>query len=200
MYFRECRRSHRPPVVENGFCAISRTTQVLNPRGGDPRRVVRGVLALCTLIFGAVVLAAASPQTSPVTVDDAKPTRQIDLTKLGYQGLSAEGRLMTTVNVTINFVDANHLLLTFNPKKMFKRDPACPPSHKDRIVQAQVIDLGTGKVVHEASWYLHDEHRYLWPLGDGRFLLRKLNSLYVLDQDLHEKLLMESPSRCFGPG
>lgn len=100
---------------------------------------------------------------------------------------------MTTANVTLNFVDDNHVLFTFNPKKLFTRDPACPPSHKDRIIQAQVIDLGTGKVVHEASWYLHDEHRYLWPLGEGHFLLRKLNILYVVDQDLNEKLLMESP-------
>lgn len=137
-------------------------------------------------------MAFASSQADQLT-DTAKPSRQIDLAKLGYQGLSAEGRLMTTANVTLNFVDDNHVLLTFNPKKLFQRDPACPPSHKDRIIQAQIIELGTGKVVREASWYLHDEHRYLWPLAEGHFLLRKLNSLYELDSGLHEKLLLESP-------
>src|SRR5450631_1052232 len=200
MYFRECRRWHRPPVVENGFCPTTSTTQVFKSRR---KRLGRGVwrgLVVDALIFGWAVLAVASPQANPAPADDSKPTRQIDLMKLGYQGLSAEGRLMTTVNVTINFVDTNHLLLTFNPKKMFKRDPACPPSHKDRMMQAQVIDLGTGKVIHEASWYLHDEHRYLWPLGDGHFLLRKLNSLYLLDQDLHEKLLMQSPKELLWTG
>jgi len=121
--------------------------------------------------------------------------RQIDLTKLGYQGLSAEGRMMTTANVTINYVDGQHLLFTFNPKKLFTRDPACPPSHQDRMIQAQVMEVATGKVVHQASWYLHDERRYLWPLGDGHFLLRKLNSLYDVDSDLREKLLLASPKQ-----
>ena len=145
------------------------------------------------LIFACAAFVLAAPQTAPASPADSKPTREIDLAKLGYQGLSAESRLMTTANVTINFVDDTHVLFTFNPKKLFQRDPACPPSHKDRIIQAQVIDVGTGKVVRQASWYLHDERRYLWSLGDGKFLLRKLDSLYVLDQDLHESLLMASP-------
>src|SRR5262249_48388584 len=38
-----------------------------------------------------------------------------------------------------------------------------------------------------------DHQRYLWTLGSGRFLLRRLNSLYVVDSELHEKLLMTSP-------
>src|SRR5450432_1978715 len=195
MHFPEGRRSSRPVVVENRFCAAAPSAPLLNFGGRNLSRtagvMTRGALASCALILGCAALALASPQTTPV--DDSEPTRQIDLAKLGYQGLSEEGRLMTTANVTVNFVDDNHVLFTFNPKKLFQRDPACPPSHKDRIIQAQVIDLGTGKVVHEASWYLHDEHRYLWTLGEGHFLLRKLNSLYVVDQDLHEKLLLESP-------
>ena len=128
------------------------------------------------------------------------PARNLDLAKLGYQGLSAENRLMTTTNVTVNFVDNEHLLFTFNPKKLFQRNPECPPSHKDRIVQAQVIELATGKVTHESSWYLHDERRYLWPLGDGHFLLRKLDSLYDLDADLHERLLLQSPKQLLWTG
>ena len=146
------------------------------------------LILICNLLAIAVAAQANQP-----AADAATPSRQIDLAKLGYQGLSAEGRMMTTANVTVNFVDDNHVLFTFNPKKLFQRDPACPPSHKDRIIQAQVIELDSGKVVREASWYLHDERRYLWPLGEGRFLLRKLNSLYVVDSDLHQKLLLESP-------
>jgi VWFA-related protein len=158
--------------------------------GGDGLRFCR-VLLSCALVWGWTVL--AFPQASPSSAVDSTPVRQIDLAKLGYQGLSSESRLMTTANVTVNFLDDNHLLLTFNPKKLFQRDPACPPSHKDRSIQAEVIELASGRVVRQASWYLHDEHRYLWPLGDGHFLLRKLNSLYQVDQELHEKLLLESP-------
>ena len=161
------------------------------------RRIRRGLMLggmLGVLICVCAVIATAD-QPASSTASDASPARQIDLSKLGYQGLSAEGRMMTTSNITINYVDANHVLFTFNPKKLFQRDPACPPTHQDRIIQAQVIDVGTGTVVHQASWYVHDERRYLWPLGEGRFLLRKLNSLYEVDSDLHEKLLLESPKQ-----
>src|SRR5712692_3792882 len=85
------------------------------------------------LVCGLAVLALAAPQASQTPTDAAKPTREIDLAKLGYQGLSAEGRLMTTTNVTVNFLDNNHLLFTFNPKKLFQRNPECPPTHKDPV-------------------------------------------------------------------
>ena len=176
-------------VNENFFIlGAPGSTQLLRDR-----RVRRGLMLWVLICACAVIAMADQPASSPA--GDAAPSRQIDLTKLGYQGLSAEGRMMTTSNVTINYVDDRHLLLTFNPKKLFQRDPACPPTHQDRIIQAQVVEIGTGTVVHQASWYVHDERRYLWPLGDGRFLLRRLNSLYEVDSDLHEKLLLESPKQ-----
>jgi len=96
-------------------------------------------------------------------------------------------------NVSLNFVDAEHVLLTFNPKKMVKRLPGCPPEHDDRLVHAAVLEVPSGKVVREADWYLHDHRRYLWPLGPGKVLLRRLNSLYSVDANLRETLLLSLP-------
>jgi VWFA-related protein len=123
-----------------------------------------------------------------------KPSARIELSDVGYHGPSRSDRLLEDEpNVSLNFVDANHLLLTFNPRKLFQRLPGCPPEHQDRLVHAVVLEVPGGKVVHEADWYLHDRRRYLWPLGPGKFLLRKLNGLYVVDSALHENLLMSSP-------
>src|ERR1700687_262442 len=94
----------------------------------DP--LLSGLRAL--VLIGSLLTIAVAAQVVPPAADSAVPSRQIDLAKLGYQGLSAEGRMMTTANVTLNFVDGSHVLLTFNPKKLFQRDPKCPPSHKDR--------------------------------------------------------------------
>ena len=52
-----------------------------------------------------------------------------------------------------------------------------------------IFDLASSKVVKETDWYLHDYRPYLWSLSPGHLLLRKLNSLYLLDSDLHETLL-----------
>ncbi len=59
-------------------------------------------------------------------------------------------------------------------------------------MHALILEIPSGKVVKETDWYLHDRRRYLWPLGSGRFLLRRLNDLYVVDSSLQEKLLMTS--------
>ena len=85
------------------------------------------------------------------------------------------------------------MLVTFNPKKLFKRLPECPPSHADRQVHAMVIAVPGGAVVKEVDWYLHDSRRYVWRLGDGRVLVRRLNKLYEVNSNLEEKLIFDSP-------
>jgi VWFA-related protein len=117
---------------------------------------------------------------------------RINLSVVGYHGLSRMARLTDEAGLSLDFVDRDHVLVTFNPKKLVTRHPDCPPDHADRLVHAAVLDVSGGKAVKEADWYLHDHRRYIWSLGSGQFLLRKLNSLYLVDTDLHEKLRMNS--------
>ncbi|HMK22389.1 MAG TPA: VWA domain-containing protein, partial [Terriglobales bacterium] len=93
----------------------------------------------------------------------------------------------------VDFLDSDHVLLTFNPKKLFKRLPECPSTHSDRLMHAAVIELSSGRIVREADWYLHDMHRYTWNLGAGHILLRRLNNLYEVNANLEEKLIYSSP-------
>ena len=61
------------------------------------------------------------------------------------------------------------------------------------IVVEYDLEVSTGQVLKETDWFLHDARRYLWRLGSGKVLLRKLNSLYAVGADLHEKLLLTLP-------
>ena len=131
-------------------------------------------------------------QLKPADIPPLTPAK-IDLAKLGYQGLSAPVRLSGETHVSLDFIDTRHVLLTYNPKKLFKRLPACPPSHNDRLIHADVIEVPSGNIVRETEWYLHDVRRYLWPLGSGRFLLRRLNQLYEINANLEERLVLDSP-------
>lgn len=150
----------------------------------------------CSLLCVFPLLASGAPQNGPANIADAdKPSQQISLTAFGYKGLSPLSRFTTQNDLTINFLDNDHVLFTYNPKKIVARRPECPASHKDHSIQAGVLDLASGKLIREASWYMHDEHRYLWPLGQGHFLLRILNSLYELDSNLQQKLLIELPQQ-----
>jgi len=145
---------------------------------------------ICISLIAGTCLTGFSQQ-----VQKAKnhPDAEIDLSAIGFHGLAASARLAAQANVSLDFVDDDHVLLTFNPKKMFTRHPECPPTHDDRLIHAVVLSVPGGKVVREADWYLHDHERYLWALGSGHFLLRRLNTLYLVDSELHEKVLMMFP-------
>jgi VWFA-related protein len=143
----------------------------------------------CALLLSPLSFASAEENAK---ASDPKPSSVIDIASTGYPLLSRTERLADDANVTLNFVDDNHVLLTFNPKKLFQRHPDCPASHDDRLIRAVILEVPSGKIVQTADWYVHDHRRYLWPMGSGRFLLRRLNSLYLVDSTLHEKLLLQS--------
>ena len=145
--------------------------------------LIGAVIFLCQLGFGQTKSISTSPE----------PSKRIELQSLGFQQLSEMARRSGAVNLSLDFLDRDRILFTFNSKKLINRRPECPPTHDDRNVHAAVLDASTGKVLSQADWYLHDSRRYIWPLSSGRFLLRELNSLFVVDAELKEKLLWASP-------
>lgn len=151
---------------------------------------LRRVLCFASAVLLSFPIASAQANPKPPTPE---PSALIDIAGIGYPQLSRTERLLDDANVTLDFVDEDHVLLTFNPKKLFPRLPSCPPEHDDRLIRAVILEIPTGKVVRAEDWYLHDHRRYLWSLGSGKFLLRRLNNLYLVDATLHEKLLLQSP-------
>ena len=144
----------------------------------------------CLFVACIAICSVALAETGPPT---PAPTKRLDLSTVGYQELSAMARRSGQANLSLDFLDSDHVLFTFNPKKLFRRLPDCPPTHDDRLIHAAVLEVSTGKILKGTDWYLHDARRYLWPLGSGRVLLRKLNSLYSVGTDLQEKRLLASP-------
>jgi VWFA-related protein len=157
------------------------------------RRFYFASAAAVLFVFLCSTISIAAAQSDRQT-KDPDPQIRIDLSPAGYQDLSAMARRSPAANLSLNFLDNDHVLFTFNPKRLFARLPDCPPTHEDRLVDAAVFEVSTGRVVRQTEWYLHDSRRYLWSFGEGRVLLRRLNSFYVVDSDLHEKLLLSSPN------
>jgi len=108
----------------------------------------------------------------PCFAKGAEPPLRLPLESLGYQPLSA--RLLTAGGTlaTVNFIDDQHLLVTFSVRRLMKRMPDALPDDEDRTVEAVVLHLPTGNVLARTHWRLHDSGQYLWNLGHGRFLLR----------------------------
>ena len=143
-----------------------------------------------------VLVCLAESRVAAGQMKPAPPNAQVDLSTFGYSGLSPLNRFTERFNLSLNFVDPDHLLFTFNAhsaQELLERRPDCAPRNSCHQIRAIVIDLRNNEVTAKADWYLYDYRRYLWPMGNGRFLVRRSNSLYLVGSDLQEKLLYSSP-------
>jgi hypothetical protein len=111
---------------------------------------------------------------------DPDPTIRIPLEPMGFQSILPEFLLSGNSMLTVNFVDDDHLLVTFGLRRLMKRDPDDPPNDDDRTVGAALVELPSGKVIAKTQWRLHDRGQYLWALGHGRFLLRVRDNLTMI--------------------
>lgn len=103
---------------------------------------------------------------------DPEPAMRIPLSQMGYQTLSSDFLLSGSSMLTVDFIDKEHLLVTFQVRRLMKREVNQPADEQDRTVGAFVVELASGKILARTEWRLHDRSQYLWSLGQGRFLLR----------------------------
>ena len=104
---------------------------------------------------------------------------RVELGPMGYEGLQSDYLLAGSPMLTVDFVDDTHLLVTFEVRRLMKRETKPQPGESDRTVEACLVEIPGGKVLARAEWRLHDRSQYLWNLGDGRFLLRVHDELSV---------------------
>src|SRR5882757_534185 len=113
----------------------------------------------------------------PCFAKGAEPPLRLPLESLGYQPLSTRLLSAGGTLATVSFIDDQHLLVTFNVRRLMNRLPDALPGDEDRTVEAVVLHLPTGKVLARTHWRVHDSGQYLWNLGQGRFLLRIRDTL-----------------------
>ena len=126
-----------------------------------------------------LLICGAPLQAAPKGGAIATPEHRIPLANLGYRAVTQpiivrEGYTMSTVDL----IDDEHVLVTFNARKLIPRLPEDSEGDQDRLIKAVVLHLPDGKVVHETEWRTHDRGQYLWPMGRGYFLLRLRNTLF----------------------
>jgi hypothetical protein len=85
---------------------------------------------------------------------------------------------------SLDFIDEHHLLFTFHQSRLLHREANEGKLENDQIIRAVVLELPGGKVVESTEWRMHDKLRYLWPMGEGKFLVRQRNSYALTDLSL----------------
>ncbi|HEY3989466.1 MAG TPA: hypothetical protein VGM02_09230 [Acidobacteriaceae bacterium] len=121
-----------------------------------------------------------------------QPAVRIPVEPLGYRPPGKLYLLARYSSSSLDFLDPNHLLLTFRRPRLLLRQQGS--DGLDQVIQADVLELPSGKVVAEDQWLLHDRGRYLWRLGNDRVLLRIGARLYEADSQLHLQPLYQSPT------
>ncbi|MGD0368147.1 MAG: hypothetical protein ABSA94_11885 [Acidobacteriaceae bacterium] len=139
---------------------------------------VAAMAALCALALWAEKKPAQAPAT------DLQPAVRIEVAPLGY--LPPGGFYLTyrLSSAALGFFDDDHLMFTFRVGGLLNRVPNDPADDDDQQIRAMVLDLSTGKAVHQAEWRMHDRGPYLWPFAGGKFLVRRRDSLFLADQSL----------------
>ena len=112
------------------------------------------------------------------------PSARIDTAALDYHPLSSFYLLARASSSSLDFIDNEHLLFTFRATGLMKRMADCKPGDEDQLIRALVVHLPDGKIEQSAEWRMHDKGRYLWALGNGRFMVRQGDSLGLTDATL----------------
>ncbi len=134
--------------------------------------------ALVALGLPGLALAAAPKKPAPAP-PQIHPVASIPVQPLGFEPPSLFYLALRQSSLTLNFIDANHLLFTFRVNALIKRTAGNDqPGDEDQVIRADVLDISTGKVLKQTQWTMHDHQRYLWALGHGKFLLRIGNTLF----------------------
>jgi hypothetical protein len=114
----------------------------------------------------------------------ANITFRIPVETLGYLAPSSFYLTSRLSSISLDFIDKDHLLFTFRLSGLMKRIPNDPQTDEDQTIRAAVLALPSGIVISRVDWRMHDRWRYLWHLGNGKFLVRQRNSLFLTDESL----------------
>ena len=164
---------------------------------GAARCVTATALLLCPLLASAGWHKKSKPADPTPVRATVKPTLTIPIEPLGFSAPASFYLGTRNSLVSLDFLDEDHLLLTFRVPGLIHREPRPDSANSDagqeRQVRALVLRLPQGTIQAEAVWSLHDRRRYLWMLDNGQFLLRDRDELKLGDSTLQFKPFLHFP-------
>jgi hypothetical protein len=123
------------------------------------------------------------------------PAFTIPVAPLGFSAPGPFYLLRRQSLISLDFLDENRLLFSFQIQQLMRRDDAGGAAEKERHIRAEVLTLPDGKIEADAHWVVPDRSRYLWMLKDGHFLLRDSDGLEQGDSALKLAPYLRLPGR-----
>ncbi len=136
----------------------------------------------------------AVPATPSSPKPSIPPSFTIAVDALGFAPAGSIYAWQRSTMASLDFLDDDHLLFTFRVPGLLKRDPLYNGQDSgERQIRAVLLSIPTGAIEAEDLWTLHDHERYLWPMGNGRFLVRNGNELSEGDLSLKLRPTLRFP-------
>ena len=152
------------------------------------------VLALVLCLGGSLrMLSGSSHSKEP---SGPGPEERILVEPLGYRPPGQLYMLSHKVFSSLDFVDAHHLLFTFHQSRLLQtRAESRPDGGRSGYSGRGSPTSRTGRSWTPRNGGCMTAARYLWSLGDGKFLVRERNSYSVTDSSLklHPYIDVASP-------
>ena len=117
-----------------------------------------------------------------ISVQDSAATASIPLRALGYLPRSNREVQTFDYETVLTYLDAHHLLVTFDPHQL--RERASGGRESVRRIRAVVLDPETHATRQVMEWRVQGDGQYLWQLGNGRILVHMGLALKELDPEL----------------
>jgi hypothetical protein len=85
---------------------------------------------------------------------------------------------------TLNFLDSQNLLFTYDPHKLRQRFPSGFNTESMRTIRAVLLNPATLKAQRILDWQIQGEGQYIWRTGPGHILVHLGHNLRLLGPDL----------------
>lgn len=144
----------------------------------------RASAAVAAVLLAACAAHAARDKKKKAEPPTLAPAARIAVAPLGFLAPNPTYLQLRLAWLSLNFIDDDHLLFTFHVNQLLKRTPGDMHSEDDQLIRADVLDIASGKLERTAEWRMYDRGRYIWGLSGGKFLVRRLNDLYLTDSSL----------------
>lgn len=163
------------------------------------RRLLKNIFNFCGIavplfVASTLPLFAGAKAARNEEPPAATPEVRIPVGVLGYRPPGSLYLLSRMSFSSLDFVDSSHVLFTFHQSQLLHRAADATSSDDDEMIHAVVLAVPDGQVTATADWRMHDRSRYLWPLSEGRFLVRQRNSYFITDNSLQLHGLVASPT------
>jgi len=131
-----------------------------------------------------VCTASCSLVPDATALTPARASLSLSTTALGYVPHDRREYAAFDFESTLNFLDGQNLLFTYDPHRLRQRIPNGISSESVRTIRAVVLDPATLRVRRILDWQIQGEGQYLWRAGPGRILVHLGPRLRLLGPNL----------------